>query len=94
MVAYVYHSETKEFLDTYQAQIDPLESKLQGKDIYLLPADSTWIKPPEFDKEIYQAFWTGEDWDIQVIPKPEEPEEPILTPSPIALASREGIEEC
>lgn len=45
MQVYKYDEETKEYLGSEQALINPLESELQGKEIYLLPANATFEKP-------------------------------------------------
>ena len=42
---YKYDEKTKEYIGTEQALINPLESELQGKEIYLLPANATFEKP-------------------------------------------------
>lgn len=36
-----YHPDTKEFLNESDAAIDPLESKVRGEDIFMLPANAT-----------------------------------------------------
>lgn len=45
MQVYKYDEQTKEYIGTEQALINPLESELQGKEIYLLPANATFEKP-------------------------------------------------
>jgi len=40
-----YYNENKEFTFCEEAQLDPLESELQGCEIYLLPADATFTEP-------------------------------------------------
>ena len=45
MQVYKYDEKTKEYIGTEQALINPLESELQGKEIYLLPANATFEKP-------------------------------------------------
>ena len=53
---------------------DPLESELQGKDIWLLPANCTLIEPPE-SKDGFDIVWSGYAWEYkeQEKPKDEEP---------------------
>ena len=46
MKAYSYNSITKEYKAEVNCQLDPLETKKQQKNIYLLPAGATLIKPP------------------------------------------------
>lgn len=45
MQVYKYDEQSKEYIGTEQALINPLESELQGKEIYLLPANATFEKP-------------------------------------------------
>lgn len=45
MQVYKYDEKTKEYIGAEQALINPLESELQGKTIYLLPANATFEKP-------------------------------------------------
>lgn len=62
MQVYKYDEKTKEYIGTEIAIVDPLESKLQGKEIYLLPANTTFVEPTE--KEGYANVWNGEAWDL------------------------------
>ena len=73
MIAYQYNSETKKYIGEIERQIDPLESEAQGVEIYLMPADSTDIVPPEA-KEGYDIVFNGTDWEYKEIPKEPEPE--------------------
>ena len=80
MIAYAYNEDNKLYIGTQECQIDPLESKLAGHDIYLLPANCTWIEPlPE--KENYNIKWNGSSWEYEEIPVPPEPE-PTPEPEP------------
>ena len=62
MKIYKYDPKTKEYKTTENAMLDPMESKLQGKDVYLMPANATDIEPPI--KEGYVAVWNGQGWDL------------------------------
>nr|DAQ89429.1 MAG TPA: tail fiber assembly protein [Caudoviricetes sp.] len=42
---YMYDEKTKEYLGKTEALLDPLETQLQQKEIYLLPADATFSEP-------------------------------------------------
>lgn len=42
---YKYDEKTKEYLGKAEALLDPLETQLQQKEIYLLPADATFFSP-------------------------------------------------
>lgn len=61
MNVYKYNEETKEYIRTEQAQLDPLETKKQQKNIYLLPANATFTAPPA-EKEGFARVWGGENW--------------------------------
>jgi hypothetical protein len=77
MKAYQYDSETKKYIGEIDRQIDPLESQAQGKEIYLMPADSTDVVPPEA-KDGYDIVFNGTSWEYKEIPKEPEPPEPTI----------------
>lgn len=55
MLAYSYDEETKEYLESYELSIDPLESKKQGHVVYAGPCiNSTIIEPlePKINKAV------------------------------------------
>lgn len=62
MQTYKFKAETKEYLYAEEAFLDPLESKVQGKPVYLLPADSTFTEPPT-TKEGHAVCWNGKAWE-------------------------------
>lgn len=61
MNVYKYDEKTKEYIRTEQAQLDPLETKKQQKNVYLLPANATFAEPPEA-QEGFARVWNGEAW--------------------------------
>ena len=61
MQTYKFDHETKEFLYAEEAFLDPLESQKQGKDVWLLPADSTFTRTLE-PKKGYAVAWNGSAW--------------------------------
>ena len=61
MQTYRFDHETKEYLRSEEAFLDPLETEAEGKPVYLLPADSTFAEPLEA-KEGYAVCWNGEAW--------------------------------
>ena len=77
MNVYRYDEETKEYIGVETAFIDPLETELQGKEIYLLPANCTFTKATE-TKEGYKLKWNGESWEYEEIPKEPVSPEPTL----------------
>lgn len=61
MKVYLYDDETKEFLREEEAFVDPLETKKQGKKVYLLPANATFKEPKE-TKQGKAIVFNGEEW--------------------------------
>ena len=61
MQVYRYDEQTKEYIGTEQALIDPLETELQGKTIYLLPANATFEKPNL--QEGFASVFNGTQWE-------------------------------
>jgi hypothetical protein len=64
MQTYKYNADTKEVLYSEKAFLDPLESKAQGKPVYLLPADSTFAAPLE-TKPGFAVVWNGKVWEYK-----------------------------
>lgn len=75
---YAYHSENKKYMGVVECQLDPLETIVQGKDIYLIPADTTEIEPLE-PKDGYDVVFNGTGWEYREIPKEPEPEPYVPT---------------
>lgn len=46
MEIYMFDGETKEYIGVEDALLDPLETKKQGKPVYLLPANAAFERPP------------------------------------------------
>ena len=46
MEIYMFDGETKEYIGAEDALLDPLETKKQGKPVYLLPANAVFDRPP------------------------------------------------
>ena len=63
MIFYIYDEKTKEFTGTQNAFIDPLETKKQGKEVYLVPPNATDKKPLEA-KENQAVIFNGTEWEI------------------------------
>ena len=49
------------FVGTDETELDPLESEMQGKEIYLLPPNSTFDAPEE--RKGFASVWNGETWE-------------------------------
>lgn len=72
MIVYLF-DYNGEYKYPYECQLDPLESEMQNKDVYLQPANSTLIEPP-IVAENHKAIWDGVKWnDIDFTPKKEVP---------------------
>lgn len=79
MLVYRYDEDTKEYLGSEEAFLDPLETERKGREIYLLPANCTFDAPPD-DREGFYLKRVGETWEYTVIPTPEEdPKEQEIT---------------
>ena len=78
MKAYKYNFENKKYEGEVTCQIDPLESKIAGKEIYLLPADCTYEVPPE-EKDGFDIVWNGDAWEYKEQEKEKEPEPYVPT---------------
>lgn len=65
MIAYSYDKESSAYIGTTSCQIDPLASKKEGKVIYLLPANSTFIKPPIYNLKTETPIWSENEWVIK-----------------------------
>lgn len=55
MEIYMFDGETKEYIGAEDALLDPLETKKQGKPVYLLPANAvlTGRRLPKAEKPLY-----------------------------------------
>ena len=74
-LCYRYNQENKVFVGSEEMFKDPLESELQKKDIWLLPANCTLIEPPEA-KDGFLIVWNGETWEYKELKKEPEPHVP------------------
>ena len=55
-----------EYNGSSEARLDPLETEEQGEDVYLLPANATFIEPPQAGENEIQVFDTDmETWSVQ-----------------------------
>ena len=64
MIIYNYDADTLEFTEQSYADLDPEQSKIEGKDMYLIPANSTTIKPPKAKKNEV-VLWNETNWKIE-----------------------------
>lgn len=60
MIAYRYNS-LMFYIGEVECQLNPLETKAQGKEVYILPANATEKKPTL--KDGYTPRWNGKTWE-------------------------------
>ena len=61
MQAYMYSTTTHEFLEPVPCFPDPVRSRMEGREVYLLPANATFTEPPA-KRTGYSAVWNGSEW--------------------------------
>ena len=61
MQAYMYSTTTHEFLEPVPCFPDPIRSQLEGRKVYLLPANATFTAPPA-KRTGYTPIWDGSGW--------------------------------
>lgn len=64
MNLYNYDKNTKEYLSTTLASADPMETKIRGEFVPLVPACATVIEPPK-TAENEVAIFNGKAWEIK-----------------------------
>lgn len=64
MKIYNYDANTFEYRGSQNADLDPQETKEQGKNVYLLPANATFIKPPASEPMKARVFKEG-SWSYE-----------------------------
>ena len=68
MIVYLYDFNGL-FVDKYECELDPLESKIQQKEIYLIPANCTETPPPQAQEGETVRFVDGQ-WTTEKAPEP------------------------
>ena len=61
MIIYHYDRITKEFLGSSEARLDPKETEIQGKEVYLIPTYTTIIEPLTLDIDEVAVF-ESDNW--------------------------------
>ena len=64
MQVYMFDKDSREFLHEEEAFRDPLESREQGRDVWLLPEHGTFTPPPA-PKAGHVALWNGKAWECK-----------------------------
>ena len=60
LTVYIYN-ENNEYVGESVTMLDPEETKIQGRDVWMMPPNST-MTPPEI-REGFVPVWNGEAWD-------------------------------
>ena len=76
MKAYKYASDFY-YAGQQDCQLDPIATKREGHEVWLLPANCTWQDPLN-EKDGYKIKWNGNEWEYELIPVEPEPEPPTL----------------
>ena len=63
MNIYHYHKTTGEYMRTAEAKPDPRESRIQGHEVYLIPACATSVAPPQAEQGMARVF-DGAAWNL------------------------------
>lgn len=64
--AYLFDADTSYFVGEGYAQIDPLETKAAGREIFIMPSNSTETEPPP-EKDGFKRKWNGSEWIYEEI---------------------------
>lgn len=75
LIAYKYDPKTKIYRGKVICQIDPLETKKNGRITYIIPGNSTDKIPPE-PKDGFDIVWDDGAWVLCERPVEPEPPEP------------------
>ena len=76
MYAYKYDSDFY-YAGQQDCQLDPIATKREGHEVWLLPANCTWEEPLN-EKEGYKIKWNGNEWEYELIPIEPEPENEVI----------------
>jgi hypothetical protein len=79
MLVYNYHYLTGEFTGSSDADLDEMETQIQGENVYFLPANATFLEPPVPQEGFFRRFVDGA-WGYSPIQDPEAP--PTEEPEP------------
>jgi len=90
MKGYLYSEITKEYLTEYTLQKDKLESKILGKDVYMMPNNCTLKEPLPFEKD-EKLIFNGEEWIIMPKAEKEEKEKIEETPESTVMMKEEQM---
>lgn len=79
------------YIGNQLCQLNPVATEREEEDVYLFPANSTEVQPPE-ESENEIAKWDGKAWSLESLPEPEDDESEPLKDygdmfDPISIAS-------
>lgn len=86
--AYMWNDTTFNFEAEVDRQLDPLESKIVGHDVYLMPGNSTLTPPPE-EKEGFDRHWNKDNEEWEYVEKKKDPEPEPYVPTELDLKRQE-----
>ena len=89
MIAYTYNPYTYEFIGTSEADLDQLQNG-----VYILPAHSTWVECPEYDRSTMVGYFdvSKQEWRVQDIESESEIEVITQEQSDILMKDLEEME--
>ena len=61
MKVYSYDAQGN-FIESFDAQVDQLESKKKGAQVFLLPANATFVAPGKAKVSTNRMVWNGRSW--------------------------------
>lgn len=70
MKVYHYDPQTLEYIGESEAPLDPLETDLQGEDVFLIPSYAT-TEPPTLEEGKLTKYING--WILEDVPIPQAP---------------------
>lgn len=76
MNIYHYDPISKEYTGLSEAKIDPLEKKLNNKEVFLIPANATKVSIPKISPN-EKAVWGDENWKVVTINDADDTEKEI-----------------
>lgn len=71
--AYMWNDTTFNFEAEVDRQLDPVTSEIEGREVYLMPGNSTLTPPPE-EKEGFDRHWNVENEQWEYVEKKKDPE--------------------
>ena len=86
--AYMWNDTTFNFESEVDRQLDPLESKIVGHDVWLMPGNSTLTPPPE-EKEGFDRHWNKDTEEWEYVEKKKDPEPEPYVPTELDLKRQE-----